>query len=243
MIRIAIVDDDCYLCSNIEKVLLAYDRVSTYDLEIEVFFSGNDLLSYIEEEQNFDLIFLDIEMNGYNGVEVGKIIRERHQNNITQIVYITACEGYERQLFQIRPMGFLEKPLKNNDIVSNVETYIRLYAGMENMFSFTCNRKKIKIPYKEILYFKSDNKKVELFTTEETYDFYGKLNDITSSLPYEFMIIHKSYIVNRMYIEKYGYNSITVINQDELPISQYYRKDVRRLLSLKSNVGKEFFHV
>ncbi len=237
------MDDDCYLCSNIEKVLLAYDRVSTYDLEIEVFFSGNDLLSYIEEEQNFDLIFLDIEMNGYNGVEVGKIIRERHQNNITQIVYITACDDYDRQLFQIRPMGFLEKPLKNNDIVSNVETYIRLYAGMDNMFSFTYNRKKIKIPYKEIIYFKSDNKKIELCTTEESYDFYDKLNDITGSLPCEFMIIHKSYIVNRMYIEKYGYNSITVINQDELPISQYYRKDVRKLLSLKSNVGKEFFHV
>lgn len=80
-------------------------------------------------------------------------------------------------------------------------------------------------------------------TTEESYDFYDKLNDITGSLPCEFMIIHKSYIVNRMYIEKYGYNSITVINQDELPISQYYRKDVRKLLSLKSNVGKEFFHV
>lgn len=243
MIRIAIVDDDCYLCSNIEKVLLAYDRVSTYDLEVEVFFNGDSLLSYMEEEDNFDLIFLDIEMNGYNGVEVGKIIRERHQNNITQIVYITACDGYDRQLFQIRPMGFLEKPLKNNDIISTVETYIKLYAGMDNMFSFTYNRKKIKIPYKEIIYFKSDNKKIELCTTEELYDFYGKLNDITGSLPCEFMIIHKSYIVNRMYIEKYGYNSITVINQDELPISQYYRKDVRKLLSLKSNVGKEFFHV
>ena len=90
-------------------------------------------------------------MNGYNGVEVGKIIRERHKNNITQIVYITACDGYDRQLFQIRSMGFLEKSLKNNDIISTVETYIRLYSGMDNMFSFTYNRKKIKITYKEII--------------------------------------------------------------------------------------------
>lgn len=56
LIRIAIVDDDCFLCSNIEKVLLAYHQVSTYDFEIEVFQSGEDILRYLEEYQDFDFL-------------------------------------------------------------------------------------------------------------------------------------------------------------------------------------------
>lgn len=243
MIRIAVVDDDYYLCSNVEKVLLAYNQVSTYDFEIEVFQSGEDLLRYLEEYQDFDLIFLDIEMSGCNGVEVGKIIRNHRNNNITQIVYITACDGYDRQLFQIRPMDFLEKPLTNSAIIATVEKYIHLYADMDQLFSFTYHRQRMKTPYKMIIYFKSDDKKVEIYTVEETYIFYGKLNDIMNSLPCEFMIIHKSYIVNRLYIEKYSYDSVTMTNKDELPISQNYRKNVRKLLSSKSNSGKEFFHV
>lgn len=242
LIRIAIVDDDCFLCSNIEKVLLAYHQVSTYDFEIEVFQSGEDILRYLEEYQDFDLIFLDIEMTGCNGVEVGKVIRNHYHNNFTQIVYITACDGYERQLFQNRPMDFLEKPLTNHAIVATVEKYIHLYADMDQLFSFTCHRQQMKVPYKEILYFKSDDKKIEICTVEERYHFYGKLNSIISRLPFDFMVIHKSYIVNRLYIEKYSYQSVTMVNKDELPISQSYRKDVRKLLSSKSNSGKEFFH-
>jgi DNA-binding LytR/AlgR family response regulator len=243
MIRIAIVDDECYLCSYIEKVLLAYNRVSTYDFNIEVFKSGEDMFQYIDKFQNFDLIFLDIEMEGFNGVEIGKIIRGHYRNNITQIVYITACEGYERQLFQVRPMDFLEKPLTNSVIVETVEKYIRLYANMEQLFAFTYHRKQMKVPYKEIVYFKSDDKKIEMYMEDKSYCFYGKLNDIVSRLPCEFIIIHKSYIVNRMYIKKYGYDCVTMINHQELPISQNYRKDVRKLLSSKSNSGKEFFYV
>ncbi len=243
MIRIAVVDDDCYLASHVERVLLAYNRISTYDFEIEVFSSGYDLFQYLEEEQNFDLIFLDIEMEGCNGVEIGRILRDEQKDNITQIVYITACDGYERQLFQIRPMNFLEKPLSSNMIVAEVEKYIELFAGMEQLFSFTCQRKNLKIPYKDIIYFRSDDKKIEIYTTDKEYIFYGKLNDISKRLPHNFIIIHKSYVVNRMYIQKYNYDSVIMTNNDELPISQNYRKDVRKLISQKTDSGKEFFHV
>ena len=42
MIRIAVVDDDWYISSRIERILLSYDHISTYDLDIEVFQNGLD---------------------------------------------------------------------------------------------------------------------------------------------------------------------------------------------------------
>lgn len=183
MIRIAIVDDDCYLSSHVERVLLAYNRISTYDFEIEVFNSGYDLFQYLEEEQNFDLIFLDIEMEGCNGVEIGRILRDEQKDNITQIVYITACDGYERQLFQIRPMNFLEKPLSSSMIVGEVEKYIELFAGMEQLFSFTCQRKNLKIPYKDIIYFRSDDKKIEIWVSYDNRRLMAAQNAGLNSIP------------------------------------------------------------
>ena len=57
MIRIAVVDDDWYISSRIERILLSYDHISTYDLDIEVFQNGLDYFKYLKNECNFDLIF------------------------------------------------------------------------------------------------------------------------------------------------------------------------------------------
>ena len=60
------------------------------DGRFEVFQNGLDYFKYLKNEHDFDLIFLDIEMSGPNGVEIGRHIRNVMKNNITQIVYITA---------------------------------------------------------------------------------------------------------------------------------------------------------
>ena len=61
MIRIAVVDDDWYISSRIERILLSYDHISTYDLDIEVFQNGLDYFKYLKNEHDFDLIFLEID--------------------------------------------------------------------------------------------------------------------------------------------------------------------------------------
>ena len=48
MIRIAVVDDDWYISSRIERILLSYDHISTYDLDIEVFQNGLDYFKYLK---------------------------------------------------------------------------------------------------------------------------------------------------------------------------------------------------
>ena len=176
MIRIAVVDDDWYISSRIERILLSYDHISTYDLDIEVFQNGLDYFKYLKNEHDFDLIFLDIEMSGPNGVEIGRHIRNVMKNNITQI-----------------------------------------------------------------LYFKSNDKVVDVITIAENAYFYGKLNSIVEQLPCQFQVIHKSYIINKMYVKKYNYTNVVMTNDDVLTISQNYRSDMRQLNLSKNNSGKEFF--
>ena len=83
-------------------------------------------------------------MSGPNGVEIGRHIRNVMKNNITQIVYITAFDGYEQALFKVRPMDFLKKPFTDIDVINTVETYIELYDSAGKLFEFTSQRKKRK---------------------------------------------------------------------------------------------------
>ena len=242
MIRIAIVDDDRKLCSRIEKILLAYNDLGTAEFDVEVFYSGEELFRFINHEHDFDLIFLDIQMRYVDGVEVGKRLRFQQKNNIVQIVYMTSLQCRDRELFEIRPMGFIAKPVEKADIVKTLDTYMELYEDMGKLFDFISERQHLKIPYEEILYFKSENKIIRLYTQGNVYSFYGQLSDTVKKLPLQFLNIHKSYIINKNYIFKYNYDYIIMTNQEIVPISQKNKKKVRLLLMKEGlTAGEEFF--
>lgn len=242
MIRIAIVDDDMKLCSKIEQILLAYEKLSSVEFNIEVMYSGESFYQFITHEHDFDLVFLDIKMETLDGIEAGHLIRDKLKNNIMQIVYITSINTRDRELFGIRPMGFIAKPITNSDIVKAVDTYMNLFVNMDKMFDFISDRKHIRIPHEKILYLQSDDKLINLYTESNIFTFYGRLCDTAKELPFQFIIVHKSYIVNKFYIVKYNYDSIIMVNNQEITISQKHRKNVRKLLMQDSmRAGEEFF--
>ena len=63
-------------------------------------------------------------------------------------------------------------------MINTVETYIELYDSAGKLFEFTSKRKKSKVPFNQILYFKSNDKVVDVITIAENAYFYGKLNSI-----------------------------------------------------------------
>ena len=111
MFRIAICDDDRYIGSLIEKYIHEYALEQVVDLSVEVYEAGEEMLSHFHDEGVFDLIFLDIEFPKMNGVEIGNYIRNTLRNEVTQIVYISSMQTHAMELFEVRPMNFLIKPL------------------------------------------------------------------------------------------------------------------------------------
>lgn len=90
MLRIAICDDNNSVCSEIEKIILNYQKYSCVKFDIDVFFTGESLINFIEKERDFDLIFLDIELGTTTGIEVGSKIRVEFDDHISKIVFITS---------------------------------------------------------------------------------------------------------------------------------------------------------
>ncbi len=110
-IKIAICDDINEMCVCIENKVEGILKNKSIGYEIDIFNSGEELCRMLDEIR-YDLIFLDIEFPKMNGIETGRYIREVKKDNITQIAYVSAKREYAMELFQVRPIDFIVKPLK-----------------------------------------------------------------------------------------------------------------------------------
>lgn len=233
MFKIAICDDEEKVCAEMEEIILQYGQNSRLLLDVEVYYAGEDLLKQLGRGEYFDLVFLDIEMKPMNGVEVGKEIRETYKNECTKIIYISGVEGYAMELFDIRPLNFLIKPVKKEKIIFNIDKARHLIEQYEEVFEFSCNKTIERLHVKDIIYFTSQARRVKIITIEGYKVFYGKLSEVEKRLSSNFIRIHKSYLVNKNYISEYTYENIRLFDGQMLNITRQYRNDVRTSLMRK----------
>ena len=238
--RVAICDDEIVTCSDIEDLLIDYGSRKELAIVTEVFYSGDQLLSYLEKGERFDLIFLDIELENINGVEAGRILREEKDDNVTQVVYISSKENYCMQLFAVRPLHFLIKPIGSKEIESIMDLYIKLYGDKNVFFEYQVGKQTYRIAQKEILYFRSNARKIEMVTVNGEKEFYGRMQDVEKQLDRSrFWCVHKSYIINTQYISEYRFNQIILTSKDVIPVSQAYRSTVRNKIMELQIAGRD----
>jgi DNA-binding LytR/AlgR family response regulator len=119
------------------------------------------------------------------------------------------------------------KPLQAEKIKNVVIKAILLLEKEKKLFEYQIGRTNYKILFKDIIYFESDGKKVKVILNgKEEQEFYGKLSDVEKQMK-DFILIHKSYLINYSHVIEYQYNFVKMSNQVSLPISQQNRKLVR----------------
>lgn len=227
MYRIGICDDDKELCSGLEEQIYYTAKELSMKVEVEVWYSGESILSDLGKGVQLDLLFLDIELIQKNGISVGRYIRDEMEDIQTHIVYISAKQNYAMQLFRIQPLDFLVKPVSEEQIKEVLVRSIRQKQRLKNCFEYQKGSSVFRIPTKDIVYFMSMDKKIRLVTKDGEEEFYGKLKNIMEVLPADFMMIHQSYIVNQLYVSEYSYDCVKMSDGAVLSISKPYRKEIR----------------
>ena len=239
MLMIAVCDDEQKIAGELETALIDIFARLQIKYEIDVYFAGDALNKQMKAGAYYDLIFLDIEFarNEINGVELGRLIRDAHQNNTVSIVYISWEMKYSMELFDIRPLNFLIKPLEYDKIEKAVRTYLKIAGLWAGEFTYKIGHNTFKVQVKDIIYLESRDRKLILYLTDgRKEEFYGSLKDVyTEQLErYDFLYIHASYVVNYDYITSIKYNQLFMTNSaastgcaTPLPISQNKRNEVR----------------
>ena len=135
-LQIAICVDDNGVCSQLETWILEYQDDNGVKIDIDIYNTAEELFASLKDGKWVDIIFFDIELPGLSGLQVGRGIREKLGNDIVNIVFISGKTCYCKDLFDIQPLNFHEKPLKKLDIFQDLDKFVKKY-NIFTSISFT----------------------------------------------------------------------------------------------------------
>lgn len=200
--NIAICDDEENIRIYIRKLIQKQEPFC----KITEFSSGKELLEFQDETnaEEIDILFLDISMGDEDGMTVAKQLRSQMESNFEQVFAQTIRE------YQYLMAKKKEKPK---------EVLVR-----------NGNRTR-SVSADDIYYIESSNRKVTLYLRHEKIEYYDKISSLESELKPDFFRIHKGYLVNMKYVERYDRTEVKMKNGDSLRISKYkYQDFVKRYL-------------
>ena len=123
MLRIAVVDDEQEQIDMVSGLADDYFRRRKMAFHIDTFRSGTLLLA---SKSKFDLIFLDIQMDGIDGIDTAVEIRKN--NKKCQLFYITNYTEEMERSFTVHPFAFIVKPIQVDKFYNNLDDYLKYYT-------------------------------------------------------------------------------------------------------------------
>ena len=231
MYRIGICDDNEAVVKEIEQHINMLHGAQEYKLEVCSYTDAKDFLDDLESKQDYAVVFLDIELGTCNGIDIARLIAEKRPE--IMIIFITAYSQYIYESFQVRPIGFIEKPIKKEVVEA---TLLRALRAIDDLptFNYSFKGRQYRILLKKIAYLESKERRILLEKVSgEEEAFYGKLDEIEQQINRisgSFCRISQSVIINMRYIRSINVNTV-VVEVDgmakEFGISRRYKDKVQ----------------
>ncbi|KGM93087.1 response regulator transcription factor (plasmid) [Clostridium botulinum] len=215
MINIAICDDDKNIIDQMKKYIEEY---KWEECIVDDYMCGEDLL---ECKKHFNAIFLDIDMQGIDGIETARNIRS--YNKEVKIIYVTSFSEYVNLAFSVHAFGYLNKPIKKEEIHKQLDEVIS-YSGKKEevkLIEFMTTEGVVRLAPKDVYYFEYANRKVKIKTLKTIYMINEKITTIAKKMEeYDFLMPHKSFSVNLFYLKNIKGYEIFMVDGSIIPLSQ-----------------------
>ena len=234
--RVVICEDEKHIADAIRSRL-----VKRYnDLEIEIYYSGNDMISAFEmkaergdvplsasshhkkREKFADIIILDVVMPGMDGFEVAKKMRDKGDGSI--IIFLTGNEGQVYEAFKVEAFRYLIKPIDNDKFIEAMDAARGKLSCVtpdpERYIYIQNNGALTKIKTDSIVMAETYNRKITIHTLDSDYDYYGKMSDLLEDLGEGFFNPHRSYVINFRYVSGYDSHLIKMENGADVVMSR-----------------------
>ena len=203
--RIAICDDDALMLEQLQKYIRIYfGKFGVKCPEIACFSDGESLLA---DEGEKDILFLDIEMPGINGIYVGNELKKRNENII--IFVITSYSEYLDDAMRFHVFRYLSKPLDIHRFYRNMKEAVSLYNTMTIKVPVETKQGVHTLPASAIIMVEAFNRKVIVHSTIRDFESIHNIQYWSELLPGNcFFRTHRSFIVNFEHIVDFDHTLI-----------------------------------
>lgn len=226
MPKIAICDDDQTMLIKMKDYLKEYEAL----FSIDTFQSGEALLA---AQENYDFIFLDIDMKGISGIDAARMIRQKDKK--AKLIYVTAYEDFKDYAFAVHAFAYLVKPV-NKEKIQDILREALAYTQDEDKGASICLMTEnglLDINIRDIYYFEYQNRRLCMATVSGNVWIQDSIKNMFHKMEtWDFLMSHKSFIVNLYHIKNLkGYN-IFMTNGSIVPLSQKKSSDFRKKLAV-----------
>lgn len=224
-----------------EELKYFIKNTSSFELQGE-FESSEEALQFLGKRVP-DVIFMDINIPGINGMVLSKIIK--NLNSMPQIVFITAHKEHAVEAFEIEAFDYILKPYSEERIVKalkKLETHFneKNVSDIKNeRISLWKNDKMIVVDVKDIIYCEASERETIITTKFDIFNVNFTFSEFEKKLPVDiFFRCHRSYIVNLTLIDEIipWFNGTLMIRFNKLkkdvPVSKKNVKDFKNLMGL-----------
>lgn len=224
MPTVFICDDEARILFDIaEKVKSELDKA-----EIRMFSTGVKLLERLSEAK-CDILLLDIDMPGLNGLEIAAKLGSLPEKPL--LIFVTSHDELVYDSLQFHPFGFVRKGYLEKELPKILADCVQEINCHEKHFCFHANNSEIKLPLDDILYFEAEGNYLKLFAKSGEYRFRDTITSVENALcDSGFVRVHKGFLLNQSAVKILSSDKAELIDGTLLPIGRSYGENAKKRL-------------
>ena len=221
--EIAIVDDDRNEQEKLNKYIQIWSKKNGIQTSVTMFDSG-EAFTYSSEQNKYDVVFMDIIMDGGSGIEAARRLRSISMD--TLLIFITSSTEFMAQAFPCHAFDYVVNPYKQERIIQTLEEAGTALGKYRKVIDIYGN----KFLINEILYIYSDLNYCDIYTKTTLRKMRISFNDLSQKLTSypSFVVAGREIIVNFENVSHISGQDCVITNGDRVPVSRRKIKETEQ---------------
>lgn len=221
--RIAVCDDKRDISAYVASLALQWARARGERAHVAQF---NSAEAFVFAQEEWDILLLDVEMGGMNGVELARQLRDRKIE--TQIIFVTAYPEHMAEGYEVRAVNYLLKPVDSKKLNAALDAAVQGLTARRPTVLLDTGSGAVRLYVDEIVCVEAFGHKTEVSTPDALYRLAEPISALEERLGNSFVRCHRSYLVNLGWISQITLREVVVDTGRRLPLSRRLSDEVRR---------------
>lgn len=238
MLHITICDDEQTQLTLLETFLTEWARNSKYEIEVSLYQNADQFLFHHEEKKELDILLLDIDMPGTDGLSLARRLRSDGEN--VQIIFITGLTDYVLEGYDVEAVSYLIKPVEKERLFGCLDKAKERCEKPDPVLLLESPGGAARVKLMDICYLESDSHDTWVYyihsmhkmgttpsdakrTASDSIRCKTGIHELEKRLQAQcnaFFKIHRSYLVNLAYISKISRKEVLLDTGEALPVAR-----------------------
>lgn len=224
--KIAICDDERQQLQYLAALARDWAKHSGRTVNIRPFLSAEEFLFHYEDEKDYDILLLDIEMGDMDGVELAKRVRE--EDYFPQIVFVTGYPDFIAEGYEVGALHYLLKPVSEEKLSQVLERAAGNIRKKGRAIFIESGKDLRRVPVDGIIYVEVLSHKLKLHTVHGDYETKLSIARMEEMLGEGFARCHRSYLAGVYFMERITRTSVIFSDGSVIPLARSAYREVNQ---------------